>query len=121
MLAVMPSNPIVSPLLPRMVSVPVPASSEPERVKSSPASVISPPFESMAPTAKLPPAVITIFPPDVVILSEEFEKDIFPVLAVKETLCPLVWVKLKLLLRVIELVATISIFVVDATDSRIFS
>ena len=89
-LAVVPSNPIVSPLPPRMVNVPAPASNAPDKVKSVPVRVISPPLVSMAPTDTVPPALITILPPEVSIVSDVSVKDIFPVVAVKVTLCPLV-------------------------------
>ncbi len=109
-LAVMPSNPIVSPFPPRIVNVPVPASNAPDKEKSVPVRVtsppllsiaptdkvappvrlISPPFVSIAPTDKVPPALITILPPEVSILSDVSEKDILPLVAVKVTLCPLV-------------------------------
>ena len=120
-LAVVPSNPIVSPLAPRIVTVPTPASNAPDKVNSAPVRVISPPLVSTAPIDKVPPAVIMILPPEVSIVSEESVTDIFPLVAVKVTLCPAVCAKDKLLLKVMELLAIISIFVVDATDSKISS
>ncbi len=86
----MPSNPIVSPLTPRMVTVPFPACNVPERLKSPPVRVILPPFVCIFPTDNVPLAFITIFPPEVSILSDASVNEIFPPLAVKVTLCPLV-------------------------------